>query len=40
MTKSPYMAKEEDGIPSDEADGLWEDLFQCKVSSYNGKPCG
>lgn len=26
------MAEEEDGIPSDKADALWEDLFQCKDS--------
>jgi hypothetical protein len=29
-TKGPYMGSAEDGIPTDETDALWEDLYQCK----------
>jgi hypothetical protein len=29
-TKGPYMGSAKDGIPTDETDGLWEDLYQCK----------
>ncbi|KAH8694221.1 hypothetical protein BGW36DRAFT_301024, partial [Talaromyces proteolyticus] len=32
VTKGPYMAKEEDGIPSDETDKLWEDLYQFGIT--------
>ncbi|KAF2101282.1 hypothetical protein NA57DRAFT_22054, partial [Rhizodiscina lignyota] len=32
VTKGPYMGREEDGIPTDEADHLWEDLYQYGVS--------
>jgi hypothetical protein len=38
--KSPYMGRQEDGIPTDETDVLWENLYQCKqflLSTYSQK---
>ncbi|KIN09166.1 hypothetical protein OIDMADRAFT_111443, partial [Oidiodendron maius Zn] len=32
VTKGPYMGREEDGLPTDEVDRLWEDLYQYGIS--------
>jgi hypothetical protein len=32
-TKGPYMGQELDGIPNNETDQLWEELYQCMAST-------
>lgn len=34
VTKGPYMGAEGDGIPTNETDRLWEELYQCKSSLH------
>lgn len=31
--KDPYMGSPETGLPTDETDALWEELYQCKSTS-------
>ena len=30
VTKGPYMGHEEDGLPTNETDRLWDELYECK----------
>ena len=32
--KGPYMGSPETGLPTDETDALWENLYQCKQTPF------
>ena len=38
VTKGPYMGREEDGLPTDETDKLWNELYACEFTSPLSQP--